>query len=253
MRNGEVNYNNFGSKMIIVEYRNNKDVDIYFPKYDWIAKNNQYDNFKKGNIKCPYEPRYYSKGYLGEGKYKVKENGKHTKSYNVWYSVLQRCYDNKFKKSHPTYEGCTLCKEWLNYQNFAEWFYNNYYEIEGERIHLDKDILVKGNKIYSPETCIFVPQRINSLFTKSNNSRGENVLGVCKINDKYIAQCNSFDFKNKKSKSNHLGLFINEEDAFRKYKEFKENHIKEIANFYKNKIPSKLYNALINYSVDKID
>ena len=70
-RTGEKGVNNFGSEMVIVEYRKWDDVDIYFPKYDWVAKNKQYNGFKKGNIKCPYEPRYYGKGYLGEGKYKI--------------------------------------------------------------------------------------------------------------------------------------------------------------------------------------
>ena len=75
-RTGEEGYNNFGSKMIIKEYRGNKDIDIYFPEYDWVFKHTRYNNFKKGNIKCPYERRYYGVGYLGEGKYKVSEYGK---------------------------------------------------------------------------------------------------------------------------------------------------------------------------------
>ena len=73
-RTGEINYNNFGSKMVIKEYRGAKDLDIYFPEYDWIFKHVQYDKFKKGNIKCVYEPRYFNVGYLGEGKYKVEED-----------------------------------------------------------------------------------------------------------------------------------------------------------------------------------
>ena len=75
-RIGEEKINNFGSKMIISEYRGCMDIDVYFPEYNWEAKNKQYNDFKNGKIKCPYEPRYFGKGYLGEGKYKVSENSK---------------------------------------------------------------------------------------------------------------------------------------------------------------------------------
>ena len=75
-RIGEKGINNFGSEMVIVEYRSANDIDVYFPKYDWIFKCAQYQTFKKGNIKCPYEPRIFNIGYLGEGKYKVSENRK---------------------------------------------------------------------------------------------------------------------------------------------------------------------------------
>ena len=75
-RTGEEGYNKFGSKMIIKEYRNKRDMDVYFPEYNWTFKHGQYITFKKGNIKCPYEPRYHGKGYLGEGKYEISENKK---------------------------------------------------------------------------------------------------------------------------------------------------------------------------------
>lgn len=82
-RIGEIGINNFGSKMIIVGYRTNRDIDVYFPEYDWTLKNKTYDNFKKGKIKCPYERNIYSIGYLGEGEYKAWENGKHTRIYKT--------------------------------------------------------------------------------------------------------------------------------------------------------------------------
>ena len=87
--------------------------------------------------------------------------------------MLRRCYDEKLHKKYPTYIDCKVCEEWLNFQNFAKWYYNNYYEIENEKICLDKDILHKGNKIYSPDNCVFVPNNINVLFVKSDKSRGD--------------------------------------------------------------------------------
>ena len=254
-RTGEVNYNKFGSKMEIIEYRMNRDIDVYFPEYNWITKNSAYKEFKNGSIICPYEKRYFGVGYLGEGKYKTRENGKSTKCYYTWIHMLERCYSEKYKNKYSTYEGCIVCEEWLNFQNFAKWFYENYYEIEGERIELDKDILIKGNKVYSPNTCVFVPQRINSLFIKCNKNRGAYPVGVSyhKKNNKYVASCRVVNFKLNKSKDKYLGSYNTLEEAFKVYKQFKEKYIKVVADLYKDKIPQKLYDAMYNYKVEITD
>ena len=87
------------------------------------------------------------------------QNGKNFKFYAVWSDMLRRCYSEKRLARHPTYRNCTVCSEWLLLSNFREWF-NIHYR---DGLALDKDILVKGNKIYSPDTCRFVPEYINSL------------------------------------------------------------------------------------------
>ena len=95
-RTGEEKLNNRSSKMIIKEYRSARDIDVYFPEYNWTFEHTQYSNFKNGTIKCPYERRYYNKGYLGEGKYTMSENGKNSDGYIIWYNALKRCYDPEF-------------------------------------------------------------------------------------------------------------------------------------------------------------
>ena len=175
-RTGERGINNFGSEMVIAEYRKYSDIDVYFPEYDCIVKNKGYKEFKNGKIKCPYERRYHGVGYLGEGKYKANENGKDTSIHQTWHGMLRRCYSEKYHEKYPTYKDCEVSEEFHNFQNFARWYNDNYYEIEGETMCLDKDILVKHNKIYSPETCIFVPQSINLLFIKNDKSRGKSIM-----------------------------------------------------------------------------
>ena len=128
-RTGETILNNFGSQMVIVEYRKYQDIDVYFPEYNWTFKNVTYITFKKGNIKCPYERRYYGMGYLGEGKYKASKNGKDTKCYKTWSHMLERCYSEKYHKKEPTYKNCAVDNNWLNFQNFAKWYYENFYQI----------------------------------------------------------------------------------------------------------------------------
>lgn len=255
-RTGEERLNNFGSKIIIIEYRKVMDIDVYFPEYDWIFKHTRYSDFKKGEIKCPYERRTYGVGYLGEGKYKTKENGKKTKCYNAWHDMLRRCYSEKCHKRQPTYKNCKVRDEWLCFQNFAKWFYENYYEIEGQRMCLDKDIINKGNKIYSPDTSVFVPYTLNLLFTKNDKFRGEYPLGVCYHHDrdkKFSARCSIYNFEENKKKQIHLGYYDTPNEAFEVYKQFKEQNIKEVADYYRDQIPKKLYRAMYEYEVEITD
>lgn len=251
-RTGEVNYNTFGSKMIIIEYRNIRNIDIYFPEYDCFIKNRKYKEFKKGSINCPYERRTCGVGYLGEGKYKTRKNNKKTKCYRTWRNMLTRCFDEEYKLKHNTYLGVTICEEWLNFQVFAEWYYNNIYFIDDEEMNLDKDILNKGNKVYSPETCIFVPQRINKLFTKTNKNRNGLPVGVFynKKNNNYVAGCSVYNLEKKKKEVKRLGSYSTPEEAFEVYKQFKESYIKQVADYYKDKIPTKLYDAMYRYEVE---
>ena len=169
--------------------------------------------------------------------------------------MLRRCYDSKFHKNQPTYVNCFVCKEWLNFQNFADWYYENYYEIEGEVMCLDKDILIKGNKIYSPDTCMFVPKLINGLFTKHTKTRGDYPIGVSynKRDKKFISQCCVYNRKERKTKSKNLGSYNTPEEAFKVYKEYKEKYIKEVADYYKDKIPKKLYDAMYKYEIEITD
>lgn len=252
---GEINYNKFGSKMKIIEYRKYNDIDVYFPEYDWTFYHARYDHFKEGNIKCPYSPSIFNKGCIGEGKYKPYFNCKATKEYSSWKHLLERCYDRKLHEKFPNYKECKVEEYLLNFQNFGEWHEENYYEVEGERMHLDKDILVKGNKIYNRENMVFVPERINTLFTKRNKCRGDLPIGVSydKKSNSYIASCKIYDFKSNKQISKHIGVYNSSKEGFYAYKIFKENHIKEVADYYKGKIPQKLYDALINYKVEITD
>lgn len=248
-RLGEEKLNNQGCLMKVIKYNNRKDIDILFVENNKVLYNKRYDVFKNGEIKNPYFPNLYDIGYFGEGEVKTNSN-----IYNTWNNMLKRCYDKKYQKKQPTYIGCSACEEWHNFQNFAKWYEENYYDIDDEIMCLDKDILIKGNKIYSPETCVFVPKIINSLFTKRQNKRGLLPIGVTyyKNNKKYRAQCCHLE----KGKDRYLGLYNTPEEAFEVYKKEKERYIKQVADEYKSKyhqFPQKLYNAMYNYQVEITD
>lgn len=161
--------------------------------------------------------------------------------------MLGRCYDDT-KAKHKSYENCTVCEEWHNFQNFAKWYEENYYEIKDERMELDKDILIKGNKVYSPETCVFVPSNVNKLFVIHKEKRGGLPLGVtmCSKTGKYTS---SLYINGRKIKKH----FWNVIDAFKWYKQQKEQYIKQVANNYKDKIPQTLYETMVCYSVEYHD
>ena len=177
------------------------------------------------------------------GKYKLSENGKHTDKYNIWYNALKRCYNPKYQEKHSTYKDCIVEDHLLNFQNMGEWIENNYYEVPGEKMCLDKDILRKGNKVYSRQTCIFVPERINLLFTK----RGKGIR--LRKSGNYQVNCN-----NRYGKTICLGTYSTKEEAFQIYKQYKEKIIKETIDSYEGKIPEPFYSrlkiAMYNYKVE---
>ena len=177
----------------------------------------------------------------------VRIDGKIIKSYKTWCDMLFRCYSHKSHEKNPTYIACGVHDDWIYFCNFKNWFDINYVK----DFCLDKDILVKGNKIYSPETCCFVPQEINTLLVKSNGSRGQHPLGVS-----YHSQLNKFQVRMRISNiGKNLGLFNTANEAFQAYKTAKEAHIKEVATEYytKGKINERVYQALMKYEVEITD
>ena len=249
-RIGEVNYNKQGCKMYIKEYNNHSNIIVEFE--NGFTKHTSYQAFQKGEVINNYHFNVVN-GHGCLGNAKSKNNGKHKKSYLVWRSMLARCYDEKFHIKENTYEPCEVCEEWEYFENFEQWFDKNYYEIDNEKMCLDKDIVNKGNKIYSPQTCVFVPQTINNLFTKSDKSRGDYPIGVSyyKKYDNYVASMSIMEKGHKKHKT--LGYFNTPQEAFGKYKLEKEKYIKLVAEKYKEYISNKVYNALLNYTVEITD
>ena len=262
-RTGEVGVSNEGCVMKIVEYNNNYDVIIEFQDEHKYRVHTQYSNFKNGQCKNPFFASVFGHGYYGVDKNgnvpKTKEfkDGKlcSTWEYNKWMNMLKRCFDNKYKEKRPTYKDTACCERWLYFANFLEDFEilkQEYSWNENEKLNLDKDILHKGNKLYSLENCVLVPDYINSLFIKRDAKRGEYPIGVCynKGAKKYQAFC-SID-----GKQISLGLYNTPEEAFNAYKQAKENEIKRIVNDCVSKgfitKDSRLYKAMINYQV-KID
>lgn len=245
-RVGEHFITNEGYEIVIVKYNNREDILVQFQDEHKAIVPSRYGNCKNKQVKNPYHPSVYGVGYMGQGKYKAKIDGKNTEYYDDWHSLMQRGFDEKYKAKHPTYKDVIVNPELYDFQDFAEWWHNNRYEVDEEMMEIDKDILVKGNKEYSFNTMIFVPHRINSLFIKNDARRGDCPIGVSyhKRDKVYQANCKTLDGLK------YLGSYNNSEDAFNAYKRFKEQYIKEVADEYKDRIPKELYDAMYRYEVD---
>ena len=247
---GEIHTTHSWGDVEVLEYINCQKVLVKFS--DGNTKWSATKEIRAGIVKNDFQPFLYGVGYYGQGEFSCKAEGQKvgsTLEYETWRGILRRCYDEKSFLKSPTYRGCTVCEEWHNFQNFASWYVQQKGFIE--RWDLDKDLLVFGNKVYSPSTCCLIPAEVNSLFSGANKpKRGSCPKGVHwdSTKKKYISQIHRGRIC-----QDYLGSFNNPVDAFAAYKIAKEDYVKLIANKYKKDLPYQVYSNLINYEVKITD
>lgn len=252
---GQSNINYQGSLMTVVKYNNSRDMFVEFNDPVKCIVHTRATRFNSGHVKNPYYPSIYGICAIGQ-KYKIcDKSGKFYKEYCLWSNMIKRCFSENTKKKQPMYHDVTCCEEWKVYENFVDWIYSqkNYETLkQTTNFALDKDILQKGNKIYAPDRCSLVTQRINNLLIKSDSKRGECVIGVFYDWRRmgYVAQCNDIE-----NGHQYLGKYETEAEAFNAYKNYKEALIRRVAEDEYNKglITYKCYKALINYEVEITD
>lgn len=237
-------YNNKGDEFKIIEYKGTHEVILEFTKTGYRGVFSL-SNIKTGSVSDLLAPSVYGVGYFGVGVYKSKISSVSTIFYKRWQTILQRCYDTN-SKMYIAYgnNGVIICDEWKNFQNFAKWWYENWNENTMDSTwEIDKDLINKNSKVYSPENCLIIPSEINVVLTKRLAKRGLYPIGVSMKGSSYIAQIN------KDGQKIHLGSFKSPENAFNAYKKAKESHLKELAEVFKDSISSKAYLALLKYEV----
>lgn len=250
-RLGKERLNNQGCLMKLVQYNNSSDIVVEFQDEYKAKVHAAYREFKEGSIKNPYHRSVYGVGITGN-KYPTRDkNGIQPKEYNVWKMMLIRCFDETYKNKHPTYKNAICCEEWLLYENFYEWLHGqpNFDKwLNNSGWNIDKDIIIKRNKVYSPETCCLVPNNVNKLFVKNDTNRGHYLIGVSKTKNGYGAYCHN-PLTNKQE---FLGYHSTNEKAFSAYKVRKEDIIKQVAKieYDKGNITGQCYEAMINYIVE---
>lgn len=158
---------------------------------------------------------------INDAWYTTQKYGVTCPVYSKWHSMLTRCYSSYWHAKHPTYIGCKADKEWLTFSYFAEWLESQEHWTD---LQIDKDILFRGNKIYSRKTCLLVPQKINGLLNDHRNARGLLPIGVHQSkNNRFYAQCNN------EGKQVGLGLFDDPQKAHTVYILYKSSIVKKSA------------------------
>ena len=240
---GSVHSTNKYGDFIITKYVNASNVHIKFLNtgYETVTLNSC---ILSGEIRDRYFPSVHGVGIVGEESSR-DSNGNKLKEYFLWNHMLTRCYGKKAKLKLPSYEDCTASTNFKYFPYFKDWC-SKQIGFGNEGWQLDKDILVKGNKAYSEDTCCFVPAEINSVFIKCDRSRGEYPLGVNyhKATRKFVAQISYRKIKT------HLGLYDTAEDAFKAYKKSKERLIKSLADKYMDVLDPRVYKAMVEYEVE---
>jgi len=204
--------------LVVVRYHSSKKVDVKFVNTGYTC-NTTATSIRQGLVKDPIFPSKFGVGFLGIGPHKMVPNGVTNPAYAKWANMMERCYDEKYLERKPTYRGCSVCDEWHNFQNFADWYETH--AIDGYQ--LDKDIKVKGNKIYNPLNCLFVPQPLNLLFTDCAAKRGELARGVRRSKSRFRASIrdhNGFRIS--------IGSFPTEEQASNAYEKARHDKIVSI-------------------------
>ncbi len=160
--------------------------------------------------------------------------------YRKWKQMLRRCYSSNFHVKNPSYIGCIVCEEWKHFSNFKMWMMSQ--DWEGKE--LDKDILYAGNKMYSPDKCVFVDKEVNELFSKKNK---HNVRGVsyCQRLQKYVLKSSTV---NGEKKAKYIGCYSTLEEANNVCNELRRNRIVNVANKQKDCRVKDAILDLLNYS-----
>ena len=239
---GEIREMGCGELAEIIEYTGVGDITVKILGTGEIIKAN-YGNFKKGNIKSHFSPTVYGWGIIGTEKTR-DDNGSMLKSYRVWSSMIGRCYGEVYNKRNPNYIGCEVCEEWRLYSNFKKWFDENYYTLEDEDVQLDKDLLCNKleltNKLYSPNTCLFLPKSINTKLRELNKNRKFQVLPSGKFR-MHLPK----EFRGKGIKE----VYNTYEEALEVHLKFRVSSIRKRLEYYKDKIPSEVYEIVYNIDI----
>lgn len=205
----------------------------------WYSKS----SVRSGEVKDPMLPLIFGKGYYGDSSItNTMSIERRKKAYESWYSMFKRCYSDQLHEAYPTYLQCEVSPIWYNFQNFAKFFLENY----KSNWELDKDLILKGNLIYGPQTCVYLPRSINGYIKTNKVRRGNYAIGVSLsyLGDSFEARCRDFE-----GKQINLGKYSSEADAFYAYKAFKESVIKQKAIAYKDDLNPKAFNALMKFGV----
>ena len=239
---GEV-YPNFDGTLTVLQYVKAVKVLIRHNDEHGHEMWTQADRIRKGAVRNPFSKHENGYSFTGYGYCHTIDSKLRAIIYSLWRGMVQRTLSNTYskKRKRNVYEQSTLCEEWYNFQVFCKFVYENKYYNVGYQ--LDKDLLVRGNKHYSPETCCFLPLELNGVICSDFENSNGLPLGV---NTKYDYYEAAISYRGKRKR---IGKYKTPEEASAAYVEAKEAYVKELALEWKDKIEPRAFEALMNWTV----
>lgn len=229
--------NRVGEKCFIVDYKSSKEVVVMF--YDGYYTTAQMSNIRKGAVKNPFSEKGRFLGF-GVADVMVSTKSPTYKYRRLWEAMITRVCS----REDTAYHNVTISQDWAILSTFLEDIkrFKGYDKVVTDGWVLDKDILSVNGKIYSKDTCCFVPPEINSLLVSMGKPKGDYPLGVhfCKREGKFVAQLHV------KTTMKHIGYFDCQDEARAAYKREKQKYVNRIAELYKSEIDGKVYSALLS-------
>ena len=234
--------NNYGD-VVVLEYNNASDVTIKFLNTGNIRKTAT-SELRNGEIRDNEAFPVYKVGVMDIPN-ELRRGQPHPREYSIWNGVRQRCYNEYIRDKLMPYKGVEMSDNFKIYSYFKEWC-NKQIGFDQDNWQLDKDILSKDNKVYSEDTCCFVPPEINCAVTNNKSVRGQFPQGVIynSTRTRYRARIQRGD------KWESLGTYDTPEEAFYAYKPVKEAYIKSLAEKWKDKIDPRVYDALMKWEIN---
>lgn len=231
-----------GDRCEVVSYQNAKEVWVQFLDDTGYIRKTSSAEIRLGKIFNPFKKDTFGIGYLGIFSKEEKSEPDYLVAYTLWRNMFSRCYSKNFLGNSPTYIGCTVSEDFHSFKCFYIWC-KKQKNFNRKGFQLDKDILSKGNKVYSPNTCRFVPKSINCILLDRRNHRGVYPQGVISDRKKFSARVSV------QGKTIYLGSFDCEKEAYNCYKRNKEAYIKDEAINWREELDEDVYLALMNYAI----
>ena len=247
---GDVFETKYNGKLEVIKYQDAVNVTVRFLNtgYETTVEASQ---IRTGEVRDWTLPKAFGVGVMEDADISLRDA--YPKHKQLWQNMLSRCYNNNTEYVGK-YESCSVSEYFLHFKNFRLWCDEqvgfNEKDDKGKAFALDKDVLIKGNLLYSENTCCFIPREINNLLLTSKNLRGDLPVGVQRTKTKVVR---FLAVLSKNGTQRNLGVYNTPEEAFLAYKQAKEAYIKDVANKWKDQIDHRVYEALLNYKVEITD
>ena len=247
---GDVFETKYNGKLEVIKYQDAVNVTVRFLNtgYETTVEASQ---IRTGEVRDWTLPKAFGVGVMEDADISLRDA--YPKHKQLWQNMLSRCYNNNTEYVGK-YESCSVSEYFLHFKNFRLWCDEqvgfNEKDDKGKAFALDKDVLIKGNLLYSENTCCFIPREINNLLLTSKKLRGDLPIGVQRTKTKAVRFLTTISKNGTQTK---LGVFDTPEEAFQAYKEAKETYIKEVANTWKDQIDPRVYEALMNWTIEITD